>query len=224
MTSTPATSDRGAPDLGRDQRVPGPALYRRERRQQHHGQGKQQQCAGGCPAVGRRTREGVDRPSPDRPPPAPRQAGRAHGQTGLPIRTVAPCAGPAGRRARPTGTFTRKTDRQPSQLVSIPPASTTRGGAGARPSRPRPRARRRAVHPRSWSVMIDRAAGVSSAAPSPWPALAAISAAAGRGQAAGQRCRSEHGQAGSEDPAPADEVRGPVHRVAPARRSPARTR
>src|SRR5258707_15613495 len=31
---------------------------------------------------------------------------------------------PMGSCARPTGTFTRKTDRQPSQLVSIPPAST----------------------------------------------------------------------------------------------------
>jgi hypothetical protein len=55
--------------------------------------------------------------------------------------------GPSRPAATPTGTFTKNTDRQPSQVVSTPPASTPRPRRPRRVS-PTCRARWPAAHPR----------------------------------------------------------------------------
>jgi hypothetical protein len=76
-----------------------------------------------------------------------------------------------------TGRLTKKISRQSTSWVSTPPTSTPRA-APAPPTAPQAASAFARAGPWKLLVMIERAAGESIAAPSPWPARAAKSAAA----------------------------------------------
>ena len=75
----------------------------------------------------------------------------------------------------PIGTLTNSTQRQLSPLVRTPPSSTPAAPPAPATAPQIPSARLRSAPSAKVVVMIDRAAGDTIAAPSPWTARAAIS-------------------------------------------------
>ena len=75
----------------------------------------------------------------------------------------------------PIGTLTNSTQRQLRPLVRIPPRSTPAAPPAPATAPQIPSARLRSAPSAKVVVMIERAAGETIAAPSPWTARAAIS-------------------------------------------------
>ena len=118
-------------------------------------------------------------------------------------------------RARPTGTLIRKIACQPMSEVSAPPRSTPTA-APAPPTAPQaPSARARSWPSVNVAMMIERAAGESIAAPSPWPARAANKAVA-------LAARAEATDAAVKTPRPVRNMR--LRPMRSAARPPSRSR
>ena len=112
------------------------------------------------------------------------------------------------KAAIPTGTLTKKIHGHESVSTSSPPSTRPTAPPPTAIAAQTPIAFARSAPSANVVVTIDRAAGETSAAPSPWSPRARISVVSLRRERAEQRGGGEQHQAGEEDPLAADQVAG----------------
>ena len=112
--------------------------------------------------------------------------------------------------AMPTGTLMKKIHDQASELVRKPPSSTPAAAPLPETAPQTPSAMLRSRPSAKVVVRIESAAGASSAPPRPWSRAEGDQRGLGPGEAGEQRADREEGDAGDEEPAPAEQVGHPA--------------